>query len=122
MWYIIIAILIIVTNVLMYNVGKRVGKMLIAKIVVWSVDRELLSQRDCAEVLKNIMVNVKNSVTPSQKDDPTPINRGIIKEIDNEYILRNRKTGERCGHPYNKRSRADDNSKIHHSNQQDEER
>lgn len=122
MWYIIIAILIIVTNVLMYNVGKRVGKLLIAKVVADSVDRELLSQRDCAKVLKNIMVNVKNSVMPSPKVDPTPINRDIIKEIDNEYILRNWKTGERCGHPYNKRSRADDHSEIHHRNQQDKER
>lgn len=122
MLYVIIAILIIITNVLMYNVGKRVGKLIVAKVVIESVDRELLSQRDCAKILKNIMVNVKNSVTPSPKVDPTPINRDIIKEIDNEYILRNRKTGERCGHPYNKRNRADDHSKIHHSNQQDEER
>ena len=122
MWYIIIAILIIVTNVLMYNVGKRVGKLIVAKVVVDSVDRELMSQRDCAKILKNIMVNVKNSVTPTPKVDPTPINRDIIKEIDNEYILRNRKTDKEPGHPYNKRNRADDHSEIHHSNQQGEER
>lgn len=122
MLYVIIAILIIITNVIMYNVGKRVGKLIVAKVVVASVDRELLSQRDCAKILKNIMVNVKNSVTPSSKVDPTQINRDIIKEIDNEYILRNRKTGERCGHPNNQRNRADDHSKIHPSNQQDKER
>ena len=84
MWYIIIAILIIVTNVIMYNVGKRVGKLTIAKIVVNSVDSKLLTQRDCAAVLEKILVNVKNSVIPSPKVDPTPINRDIIKEIDNE--------------------------------------
>lgn len=122
MWYIIIAILIIVTNVIMYNVGKRVGKLLIAKVVADSVDRELLSQRDCAKVLKNIMVNVKNSVIPSPKVDPTPINRDIIKEIDNEYLCNNRTHRERCGHQDNKRSRTADHRKIHSSGQQDQKR
>ena len=122
MWYIIIAILIIVTNVLMYNVGKRVGKLMIAKVVVDSVDSKLLTQRDCAAVLEKILVNVMNSVKPSPKVDPTPINRDIIKEIDNEYILRNWKTGERCGHPHSQRSRTDDHSEIHTRNKQGKER
>lgn len=122
MWYIIIAILIIVTNVLMYNVGKRIGKLIVAKVVADSVDNETLMKGDCAKVLKTIMVNVKKSIAPSPKVDPTPINRDIIKEIDNEYILRNRETGERCGHPHNKRSRTADHSKVYSSCEQDQER
>ena len=122
MLYFIIAILIIATNVIMYRVGKRVEKMRVMTRLVKAIDTDLIEQRKIGKAFAKLLCEMKLEMKgiPPIKTDPTPINRDIMKEVDNEYILRNRKTDEKPGHPGNTGRRADDNCEIHHRNQSDQ--
>ena len=122
MIYVIIAILIILTNVIMYNVGKRRGEHLNMVKMILCLDPKHMAKGEYDKAFAKLGEEIQRRQNPPQKMTPPPVNKDIIKELDHEYILRNRKTDKRPGHPNDTGRRAYDYSEVHPSSQSDQTR
>lgn len=120
MIYVIIAILIIVTNVIMYNVGKRRGEHINMVKMILSLDPKHIANGEYDKAFAKLWEEIQRRKNPPQKMTPPPLNKDIIKEIDHEYILRNRKTVEKPGYPSDTGRRANDYSEVHPRSQSDQ--
>lgn len=123
MLYIILAILITVTNVIMYRVGKRTEKQRIMTRFANALDVKLIEEKHYgkafAKLLNEMRLEMHN--IPPLKIDPTPINRDIMKEVDNEYCKFDRKTNQGCRDSHDTRCRTDGNRQVHVGSQSDEQ-